>query len=286
MIHPDRRSIERKNPLLPAQRLRTGVQIAFFALVTLLSVAKVLIENGVALPFIGEVSLHTICPFGGVVSIYQLITSGTFVQKIHESALVLMALVFVLAILFGPVFCGWFCPLGSLQEWIGKLGRKFLGKRFNHVVPPKIDRVLRYLRYAVLGMVVIMTARTAELVFQNVDPYYALFNFYSGEVALPALIVLFAVVLASFFVERPFCKYACPYGALLGLTNLFRVFGIRRKASSCIHCKACDRACPMNITVSTSGVVRNPQCISCMKCTSESACPVPDTVTLSSKGEK
>lgn len=215
-----------------------------------------------------------------MVSIYQLITDGTFIQKIHESALVLMALVFVLAILFGPVFCGWFCPFGSFQEWLGKLGRKAFGKRFNHMVPPKSDRVLRYLRYGVLGMVVYMTAKTGLLVFQNVDPYYALFNFFSGEVAIPALIALVAVVVLSLVVERPFCKYACPYGALIGLTNLFRVFGIRRRPSSCIGCKACDRACPMNIPVSESGTVRNPQCISCMKCTSESACPIPDTVTL------
>lgn len=286
LIHPERKSIGRRSPLLPAHRLRTIVQIAFFALVAFMSVAKFLLEQGVALPFVSEVSLHTVCPFGGVVSIYQLIADGTFVQKIHESALVLMALVFVLAILFGPVFCGWFCPFGSFQEWLGKLGRKVFGKRFNHLVPPKIDRVLRYLRYGVLGMVVYMTAKTGLLVFQNVDPYYALFNFYSGEVAISALIALFVVVILSLVVERPFCKYACPYGALLGLTNLFRVFGIRRRPSSCIGCKACDRACPMNIPVSESGTVRNPQCISCMKCTSESACPVPGTVTLASKEEK
>ena len=286
MIHPERKAVGRRSPLLPAHRLRTFVQIAFFALVTLLSVAKALIDRGVSLPFIGEVSLHTVCPFGGVVSIYQLITDGTFIQKIHESALVLMTLVFVLAILFGPVFCGWFCPFGSLQEWLGKLGFRIFGRRFNHMVPQKIDRVLRYLRYGVLGMVVYMTAKTGLLMFQDVDPYYALFNFYSGEVAIPALIVLVAVVILSFFVERPFCKYACPYGALLGLTNLFRIFGIRRKSSSCISCKACDRACPMNIPVSQSGTVRNPQCISCMKCTSENACPIPATVTLSSKEEK
>ena len=286
MIHPERKPIVRKSALLPAYRLRTIVQITFFVLVALLSVTKFLLEQGVSIPFVSEVSLHTVCPFGGVVSIYQLITDGTFVQKIHESALVLMVLVFVLAILFGPVFCGWFCPFGSFQEWLGKLGRRIFGKRFNHTVPPKIDRVLRYLRYGVLGMVVYMTAKTGLLVFQNVDPYYALFNFYSGEVAISALISLIVVAILSLVVERPFCKYACPYGALIGLTNLFRVFAIRRKSSSCIGCKACDRACPMNIPVSESGTVRNPQCISCMKCTSESACPVPNTVTLTSREEK
>jgi polyferredoxin len=88
------------------------------------------------------------------------------------------------------------------------------------------------------------------------------------------------VLLGSLFVERPFCKYACPYGALLGLTNFFRVFGIKRNKETCIDCKACDKACPMNINVSGAGTVRNHQCISCLECTSEAACPVKDTVEL------
>jgi polyferredoxin len=88
------------------------------------------------------------------------------------------------------------------------------------------------------------------------------------------------VLLLSLVVERPFCKYACPYGALLGIFNLFRIFKIRRNPSTCIDCKACDRTCPMNIPVSTGGAVRHHQCIACLKCTSEQACPVDKTVEL------
>jgi polyferredoxin len=135
-------------------------------------------------------------------------------------------------------------------------------------------------------MVVFQTARSATLVFQNVDPYYALFNLF-GEVSLTAVLALAAVVILSLFIERPFCKYACPYGALMGLTNFLRIFGIRRKASGCVQCKACDRACPMNIDVSASGTVRDVRCVSCLKCaSSEGACPIPDTVTMNMKEEK
>ena len=201
-------------------------------------------------------------------------------QKIHESAWVLMWITFALTLVMGPVFCGWVCPFGSVQEWIGKIGKKIFKKRYNLFIPYGPDKWLRYLRYVVLVWVLYMTAISGQLIFADYDPYYALFHFWSGEVALSGIVILFIVIAATLFVERPFCKYACPYGAVLGIFNLFRIFGIKRNSESCIDCGACDRACPMNIEVATSGTVRNHQCITCMQCTSEQVCPVDDTVEL------
>ncbi|HOJ99583.1 MAG TPA: 4Fe-4S binding protein [Termitinemataceae bacterium] len=263
-----------------ASKLRLGIQLVFLLLITLISVNHGLSETGIQIPFVGNPSLHGICPFGGVVSLYQLVTTGSLVQKVHEASVVLMALVFFLAVLFGPVFCGWVCPMGTVQELIGKLGKKLFKKRYNHFVPSRLDGYLRFLRYGVLVWVVYVTATSMKLVFSDVDPYYALFNFWTGEVPLTALIILGLTLIASLFIERPFCKYACPYGALLGIFNIFRIFGIKRNQNTCINCKACDRACPMNISVSTSTTVRHHQCITCLQCTSETACPVPATVEL------
>lgn len=261
-------------------RVRLGVQLAFLVIITLISLNHSLATYGIQIPLVGSASLHGICPFGGVVSVYQFLTLGSLVQKVHEASLVLMGIVFFLAILVGPAFCGWVCPLGTVEELIGKLGRKLFKKRYNTFVPPRLDRYLRYLRYVVLVRVVYVTAVTMKLVFADVDPYYALFNFWTGEVPLTAILILLATLIGSIFIERPFCKYLCPYGALLGIFNKFRIFTIRRNPSTCINCKACDRACPMNITISTAGAVRDHQCITCLKCTSEAACPVQETVEL------
>ena len=125
-----------------------------------------------------------------------------------------------------------------------------------------------------------MTAVTGKIIFADYDPYYALFNFWTGEVAVSGYIILAASLLLSIFIERPFCKYACPYGAVLGFSNFFRIFKIKRTAETCINCGACDRDCPMNIKVASASTVLNHQCISCMKCTSEQSCPVADTVDL------
>ncbi len=260
--------------------IRSAVQIFFFALIALISVNHTLVESGKSIPFLSSASLHALCPFGGVVTIYTYITAGSFVQKIHESAFILMILGFLLALILGPVFCGWVCPLGTFQEWVSKLGKKLFKRRFNHFIPEKADKYLRYLRYLIAAWVIFMTARSATLVFAQVDPYFALFNFWSSEVAIGGLIVLGATVLLSLFVERPWCKYACPYGAVQGIFNRFRVAKLQRNEKTCINCKKCDQACPMNIKVSEVKVVKDHQCISCLKCTSEYACPVANTLNF------
>lgn len=265
------------------KNIRRAVQIFFFALIALISVNKTLAESGSgSIAFLSDASLHALCPFGGVVTLYNLFTLGTLIKKIHMSSVILMSVIFILAVLFGPVFCGWVCPLGSAQEWVGKAGRKIFKNGYNSIVPKKIDKILIYLRYGVLIWVVYITSISGYLIFDKVDPYNALFSFWSEEAAPFAIAVLVVTLVLSLFTERPWCKYACPYGALLGITNKFRIFKIRRNDSSCISCRKCDRSCPMNIEVSSSDTVRDLQCISCFECTSERSCPVDNTVDLQS----
>lgn len=263
--------------------IRRVIQVFFFALIALIAYNHTLAESGKGIPLLSSASLHAICPFGGVVSIYQFVTTGTFVKKVHESALVLMVISFFLAVLFGPILCGWVCPFGSIQEWFGKIGNKIFMKKYNKFIPSNIDKYLRFLRYGVLAWVIYMTANSGYLIFQDIDPYYALFNFWSSEVSLIGIGVLLVTLLLSLFVERPWCKYVCPFGAFLGIFNLFRIFKIKRNSNTCISCNLCDKSCPMNIEVSKSSSVKNHQCISCLKCTSEETCPVDNTVELTTK---
>ncbi len=266
--------------------IRKVVQIFFFALIAFISINHTLVLNGGGISFLSSASLHAVCPFGGVVTIYQYATTGTFVQHIHEASFALMIIGFFLAILFGPVFCGWVCPVGTIEEWVSGLGKKFFKRQFNHFIPEKLDQVLRYTRYLVLAWVIYMTATTGTLIFASYDPYYALFNLWSSELAIGGVIVQGITLFLSLFVERPWCKYACPYGAVLGLSNLFRIFGIRRSVTTCKADGACSIMCPMNIAVDTKITVHDHQCISCLECTSEAICPVANTVVFSTRGIK
>ena len=123
--------------------VRRTVQIVFFVLIAAGAVNHTLVERGISIPLLSSASLHALCPFGGVVTMYQFVTTGTLVRQIHLSSIVLLVSTLLLAVLFGPVFCGWICPFGSIQEWIGRIGKRLFGKRYNTFVPARIDRPLR-----------------------------------------------------------------------------------------------------------------------------------------------
>jgi len=260
---------------------RLAVQIFFLALIILISFNHFRSEQGLLPLLIGSPSLHAVCPFGGVVTIYTYFTEGAFVQNIQQSSITLMWLVLGLTLLFGPVFCGWICPFGTVEEFVGKIGRKIFKKRYNNFIPFKLDKLLKYLRYVVLLLVVILTATSGKLLFSNVDPYFALFNIWSSEVTRLSLLILGLILIGSLFVERPWCKYLCPFGALLGIFNFFRIVKLKRNEKACINCKLCDQVCPMNIDISTSKVITDHQCISCLLCTDEIACPVSNSLSFS-----
>lgn len=148
----------------------------------MIAVNHALEEQGKAISFLSSASAAYCLSLWGCRHYLPVCHGGYLRHKIHESAIILMYIVFALALLVGPAFCGWVCPLGSFQEWIGKLGREISPKRFNKIIPGGIDRYLRYLRYGVLIWVVYVTATSATLFFADYDPYYALFNFWTGEV--------------------------------------------------------------------------------------------------------
>jgi polyferredoxin len=88
------------------------------------------------------------------------------------------------------------------------------------------------------------------------------------------VIVLLAV--ASLFMANFWCRYLCPYGALLGILGFLSPVKIRRIKSTCTDCKACTRVCPAMINVHAATVVRSDECTSCLACVK--ACPVADTL--------
>lgn len=272
---------------MKSRHVRLTSQIVFFALIALITINHTLVELGGGISFLPGVSLHAICPFGAITTLGSLIAGNGLIRQLHPSVMVIGSVVLFLTFLFGPVFCSHICPLGSIQEWLGKLGKKIFKKRYNKLIPQKVHNVLKYARYLVLVLILVQTYRSASLMFEGLDPYYALFHFWTGEAAIASLVILGITLLMSLFVERPWCKYACPYGGLLGLISKISIFKIRRSESKCISCGKCDRECPMLIDISKKKKVTDTLCNRCMKCTSdEGTCPIDDTCYIGVKNEK
>lgn len=188
-----------------------------------------------------------------------------------------------MALLFRRSFCGQICPLGFLQELFGGLGRKIFHRTFE--MPAVLDRPARYLKYIVLVVFVGMAWTAADLSVRPYDPWAAWQHLTSAEVLTDVsigLVVLGVALVGSMVYDRFFCKYLCPMGAFLGIFSKVSLFKVRRTAETCIDCRACDTACPMDIPVSEVETVESSECISCGECTT--ACPVKDTLSTQTRG--
>ncbi len=243
-------------------RLPVQVSIAVYVL---------LIAIGQSVSWSWAANLHTICPFGGVANLYTYFSTGGYVAKLHSAVFVMLLALVLGLVLTGKSFCGWICPLGTVQELLGKIGRRLWPRAYGKV-PHVIDRVLRYAKYAILAWILVQTARSAHLAFGDYDPYVNLFTIWSDEIAWTGYLVVGLTVVAGLFAERPFCRYACPLGAVNGFFNSFSLFQIKRDANTCTDCGRCDKACPVGIKVSASSAVRGSECTRCLECVA--ACPV------------
>lgn len=221
-------------------------------------------------------SIHAICPYGGLESLLAFITFGEFVKKIFIGTIVIFFTTIGLAVIMRRSFCGQLCAFGGLQEFFAKIGRRLFKKR--PVVPKKLDRVLRYLKFVVLGVTVVMAWVTTQLWITPYDPFNALghladFNALTTTY-LVGFIVLIVSLLGSIVYDRFFCKYLCPAGALYGAIGKASPYAVRIDKNKCISCGLCNKVCPMNVEIMNAKKekITDMECINCNECIN--ACPV------------
>lgn len=222
-------------------------------------------------------SIHALCPYGALESLYTLLLTGSFIKKIYSGTVVLLVLTVALAVLFRRSFCGLLCPFGALQEVFAKFGQKVFKKRL--IIPQKIDGILRYFKYFVLVFTVGMAWYYGSLWMAPYDPYAAFshISVISGSIeedplAIVGFVLLLITIVGSFFYDRFFCKYLCPAGAFYAIIGKLSPTKIERNDSLCVHCKKCDKSCPVNIEIEKEKQITTTECINCNECVL--ACPV------------
>lgn len=199
------------------------------------------------------------------------IINGSFSFSSQAPGLVTLLIVFAVTALWGRFFCGYLCSFGAVQDLLASVSRKLAPKRKG--IPAKADRILKYLKYAVLSAIVLFVWVLQLPVDSSFSPWgvFGMILSGNGSVMLSAIpsfgfLILAAILTASFFVERFFCRYLCPLGALFTPVSKGRLFRIHRIENACSGCRQCSRACTMGITLHEKELVTSGECIDCMRC--------------------
>jgi polyferredoxin len=254
-------------------------QSIFLVFILFLALQHVIVGGDSA---VATTSPEAFCPFGGLETLYQYVSEGgAFVSHTHLSNVVMLIAVALTAVFLRSAFCGWVCPLGTIQDLVSSMSRYLqknspglrraittLKRRTGHL--EVLDRYLRILKYLILVWAVGGSAYFGYMVFRDYDPWATLLNLAEFSFT-PGVIVLLVVLMASFFVDRPWCRYACPLGAASGLLGKLSPFYLKREEDACKACQVCTKACPMGLPVHTATTIKNADCMTCLECVG--ACP-------------
>lgn len=234
------------------------------------------IETGKTAPLVSRPpGVEGFLPIGALTSLKYWLAFGQ-IHPVHPAALVIFLAVTAMSLIARKSFCSWLCPVGTISEGAHKLGRLLFGRNFR--VWPWLDVVLRGVKYLLLLLFVkiILLDMPAEALsgFLNA-PYWAvsdvkMLHFFT-RMSVTAMFILASLTFLSLLYKNFWCRYLCPYGALLGLASLASPFRIRRDAGGCTGCRRCTAACPSNLAVHSSTTVSSPECTGCLTCTAH--CP-------------
>lgn len=281
-----------------SQFFRSSVQSAFVLLCIWIGLEFYLfmywgMSNGIETYYERPPGVEGFLPISALMGMLHWIYSGTL-NTIHPAGTVMLIAFIVVGIVLKKAFCSWMCPIGTLSESLWMLGQK-LFKR-NIVVWRWLDYPLRSLKYLLLFFFVLsiaaMSVKDLEIFINS--PYNKVADIkmylFFAEITPFALWTIIGLMLFSVVIKNFWCRYLCPYGALLAITGLFSPFRITRVKETCIDCELCTKVCPSNINVHQVGQARlsdavgqvwSDECTSCLLCVE--SCPVKETLVLRSR---
>ena len=227
--------------IIPDEVIWTGIDIAI--LVLLMSfVAWAVIKRGIRWPVIA-VSLFSVayfgffrkgcvCSIGSVQNVSLALVDPTY--SISFVVVLMFALPILFTLLFGRVFCAGVCPFGALQELVNVK---------NYKLSKTVTTVLGLIPWIYLSLAVLFAVTNSAFIICRFDPFIGIFRF-GGNFEL--LVFGALLLVAAIFTGRPFCRFICPYGALLSLFARVSIFRVELTKKQCINCELCHNACPVD----------------------------------------
>ena len=206
--------------------------------------------------------------FSGLKQFYIMIIKGdfNFVKLIPQ--LIEAIAIIPLTILLGRFFCGWFCAFGSFNDFIYIISNKVF--KIKYKINVKLDLTLKYLKYGILLFIIFLIWTKGNKSFDVFSPWNAF-----GQISeLPQAIIKYAIgfiVLAfisvgAMFIERFFCRYLCPLGAVFSVISRASIFRIDKPTDACGKCRICTNSCATGIELYKTQKVNSGECINCLKC--------------------
>jgi len=204
------------------------------------------------------------------------------VPAAHAAGMFMLIAFLAISFIYRKAFCSWICPVGTISEWLWQTGRTFFRRTFS---PPRwLDVALRGLKYILLALFlyVVVTMPVPDIREFLTSPYgqvadVKMLNFFR-LMGQTTAVVLAALVVTSLVIKNAWCRYLCPYGAMMGLVALVSPTRIVRNADACIDCAKCAKACPAALPVDTLHSIRSAECTACMSCVA--ICPAAGALDL------
>ena len=185
-----------------------------------------------SLVYFGFVREGCVCSVGSLQNIALTLFDPAYAISIPIILFFLLPLLF--SLFFGRVFCASACPLGVIQDLV-------IIKPIT--IPAWLQKALGVIPYIYLGLAVLLAATGSDFIICRYDPFVGIFRL-GAEFSMIVLGVAF--LLMGLFVARPYCRFLCPYGVLLGWTSRFSKYHMSITPSECIQCKLCEPSCPFS----------------------------------------
>jgi polyferredoxin len=206
-------------------------------------------------------------PISALVGLKRFLLTGSY-DTVHPAGLTILIAAILSSFIARKVFCSWVCPVGGISRGVDLSLCS-----------------LKYLLLAFFAWVILWKMDVAAIEQFLQTPYNyaadAKMLLFFTDISRTAGVTLVVLVLLSIVVKHFWCRYLCPYGALLGLVSWMSPQRVVRDGATCIDCRACTRACPVEITVHRKASVWTPECTGCMTCVT--SCPVENCLTVTRK---
>ena len=269
-----------------SQQVRLAVQLVFMAITALVAVQFYLwvryFESGGATVRVSRPpGVEAWLPIAALMNLKTLVMTGE-VPAARAAGMFMLIAFLAIAFVCRKAFCSWICPVGTLSEWLWEGGEAAVGG--NLPVPRWLDMGLRSLKYVLLALFlyVVVTMSVSDIRAVLASPYgtvadVKMLDFFR-HMGRATAIVLAVLLVSSVLIKNVWCRFLCPYGALLGLVSLASPTRIRRNADLCIDCAKCAKACPAGLPVDTARSIRSAECTACMSCVA--VCPAAGALDL------